>query len=53
MEKKKNMASLVREVDEVSDIVELAKKIRSGEWIILNWYYPTPDKPKVVIGKIV
>ena len=26
MEKKKNMASLVREVDEVSDIVELAKK---------------------------
>lgn len=48
-----NAAGMIKEVDEVGDVIELAKKIRSGEWIILNWYYPAPDKPLVVIGRIV
>lgn len=49
----KKPAGMIKEVDEVGDVIELAKKIRSGEWIILNWYYPAPDKPLVVIGRIV
>lgn len=49
---KKNHGA-VKEIDEIGDIIELAKRIRSGKWVVLNWYYPTPDTPLVVIGKIV
>ncbi len=48
-----NDLSPIKEIDEIGDVVELAKKIKSGKWIILNCYYPSPDKPLVVIGRTV
>ncbi len=44
--------SPIKEIDEIADVVELAKRIRTGKWTILNWYYPSPDKPLVVIGRV-
>ncbi len=44
--------SSVKEVAELNDLKEIATRIQSGKWIILNAYFPQPDNPVIVMGRI-
>ena len=41
----------IKEIEELDDIKEIAKRIQSKKWIVLNAYFPHPDKPVIVMGK--
>lgn len=42
----------VKEVAELNDLKEIANRIQSGKWIVLNAYFPQPDNPIIVLGRI-
>ena len=42
----------VKEVAELNSLKEIAIRIQSGKWIILNVYFPQPDNPVIVMGRI-
>ena len=42
----------VKEVAELNDLKEIANRIQSGKWIVLNAYFPQPNNPIIVLGRI-
>ena len=42
----------VKEVAELNSLKEIVIRIHSGKWIILNAYFPQPDNPVIVMGRI-
>ena len=42
----------VKEVAELNSLKEIAIRIQSVKWIILNVYFPQPDNPVIVMGRI-
>ena len=42
----------VKEVAELNSLNEIVIRIQSGKWIILNAYFPQPDNPVIVMGRI-
>lgn len=42
----------VKEVAELNDLKEIANRIQSGKWIVLNAYFPQPDNPIIVLGRV-